>query len=101
LLVGLGWLMVIEVAIGYVIAWVVGEARQVAQRADGVVDQALDAGVDRVVQVVQGKLAGDSAMQRLQVEATDFGYSSGQPVSGIRVDGGLAVGAVHNLAITH
>lgn len=68
--------MVIEVAVGYVIAWVVGKARRVGQRADGVVDQALDAGVDRVVQVVRGKLGGDSAMQRLQVEAAESGEVS-------------------------
>jgi hypothetical protein len=48
----------------------------VAQRADGVVDQALDAGVDRVGQLVQGKLAGDSAMDRLQVEAAESGEVS-------------------------
>jgi hypothetical protein len=67
---------VVEVALGLVLAWVVAKARRVAVRADGVVDGALDAAVDRVGQVVMDKLGSDSAVQRLQVEAAESGEVS-------------------------
>jgi hypothetical protein len=67
---------VVEVALGLVLAWVVAKARRVAARADGVVDEALDAAVDRVGQVVMDKLGSDSAVQRLQVEAAESGEIS-------------------------
>jgi hypothetical protein len=68
--------VVIEVALGLVLAWVVAKARRVAVRADGVVDAALDAAVDRVGQVVMDKLGSDSALQRLQEEAKESGEIS-------------------------
>lgn len=68
--------MVVEVALGLVLAWVVAKARRVAVRADGVVDAALDAAVDRVGQVVMDKLGSDSAVERLQVEAAESGEVS-------------------------
>ncbi len=59
----------VEVALGLVLAWVVAKTRRIAVRADGIVDSALDAAVDRVGEVVMAKLGSDTAVQRLQIEA--------------------------------
>lgn len=61
---------VIEVAVGLLIMWVLVKANRAA---DAVVDQAIDADVDKVGQLILTKLAGDPAVDRLQVEATEQG----------------------------
>jgi hypothetical protein len=43
---------------GYVIAWAVGKARRVGGRLDAEADQVIDASLDRLHEVVAGKLAG-------------------------------------------
>jgi len=62
-----------EIAVGYVFAWLVRKARHAGQRADGQVDSALDAGVDRLGEklhdLVAGRLHGDAALERLTAEA--------------------------------
>jgi hypothetical protein len=63
-----------EIAVGYVFAWLVSKARHAGQRADGQVDAALDAGVDRLGEklhdLVAGRLSGDASLERLGAEAT-------------------------------
>ncbi|MGW4563232.1 hypothetical protein ACWEN3_12745 [Streptomyces sp. NPDC004561] len=59
----------IEIAIGYLFAWAVRKAQRVAGRADGEVDRALDAGMDRLHDLVSRKLGNDSALHRLTEEA--------------------------------
>jgi hypothetical protein len=59
----------IELAVGYVAAWAWRKARRVAGRADAEVDQVLDAGMDRLHQLVSSKLAGDRALAQLEAEA--------------------------------
>ncbi|OLR93765.1 hypothetical protein [Actinokineospora bangkokensis] len=61
--------MGVEVVVGMLIAWVAAKARRAAQRADGVVDDAIDKGVEKVGELVLGKLGGDSAVEQLQLEA--------------------------------
>jgi len=61
-----------EVVVGLVVA----KVRRVAVRADGVVDQALDAAVDRVGKLVTTRLAGDSAVAQLEIEAAEAGEVS-------------------------
>jgi hypothetical protein len=62
-----------EIAVGYVFAWLVRKARHVGQHADGQVDAALDAGVDRLGEklhaLVAGGLQNDAALERLTAEA--------------------------------
>ena len=62
-----------EIAVGYMFAWLVRKARRAGERADGQVDAALDAGVDRLGQklhdLVAGRLHGDTALERLTSEA--------------------------------
>jgi hypothetical protein len=52
----------VEIAVGYVFAWLVGRAR-------GRVDEALDAGADRLGELVTGRLGGDPALERAVEEA--------------------------------
>ncbi|XUL89451.1 hypothetical protein ACQ86D_24740 [Streptomyces galilaeus] len=59
----------VEIAVGYVFAWLVGKARRVAGRADAEVDRGLDAGMDRLHGLVSRKLGQDPALERAQEEA--------------------------------
>jgi len=62
-----------EIAVGYMFAWLVRKARRAGERADGQVDMALDASVDRLGEklheLVSGRLHGDAALERLAAEA--------------------------------
>jgi hypothetical protein len=70
-----GWraLTGVEVAVGFLIAWVARKAGRVGKRADAIVDDALQIGLDRVHEVVIGKLGGDPALRRLEIEAAEPG----------------------------
>jgi hypothetical protein len=59
----------VEIAVGYLFAWAVRKARRVAGRADQETDRALDAGMDRLHDLVSRKLDGDRALERLAGEA--------------------------------
>lgn len=58
----------VEIAVGYVFAWLVGKARRVAGRADAEVDHGLDAGMDRLHELVSRKLGQDPALERAREE---------------------------------
>jgi hypothetical protein len=62
-----------EVAVGFLIAWVVRKMGRVGQRVDTEVDQVLDAGLDRLHDVVAAKLGSDPALEKLQSEAGESG----------------------------
>ncbi|MBK3567378.1 hypothetical protein [Streptomyces sp. MBT62] len=66
----------VEIAVGYVFAWLVAKARRVAGRADAEVDRGLDAGMDRLHELVSAKLGDDPALQRAGEEAEE---GQGQP----------------------
>ncbi|MFI9255204.1 hypothetical protein [Streptomyces sp. NPDC053069] len=61
----------VEIAAGYVFAWAVRKARLIGGRADSEVDRALEAGMDRLHNVVSGKLGQDPALRRAQEEAEE------------------------------
>lgn len=65
----------VELVAGYLFAWLAGKARRAGQRADGQIDTALDAGVDRLCaklySLVAGKLRGDRGLARLEREANE------------------------------
>lgn len=63
----------IELVVGYLAAWAVRKVRRVRDRADEEVDQALDFGMDRLHQVIAGKLAADPALAKLEAEASTVG----------------------------
>jgi hypothetical protein len=62
-----------ELVVGYVVAWVVRKVRRVAGAADEVVDQALDAGVERVHDLVAERLRGQRALAAVEEEAAAGG----------------------------
>jgi hypothetical protein len=68
--------MGLEVAVGFLIAWAVGKARRAGKQLDGVADQVVDASAVRLRDVLLRKLGGDSAVQRLQLEAAETGQVS-------------------------
>jgi hypothetical protein len=68
--------MGLEVAVGFLIAWVVGKARRAGKQLDGVADQMVDASAVRLRDVLLRKLGGDSSVQRLQLEAAETGEVS-------------------------
>ncbi|MFJ9839281.1 hypothetical protein ACIRYZ_02270 [Kitasatospora sp. NPDC101155] len=59
----------IEIAVGYVFAWVLRKTHRLAGRADAEVDRGLDAGMDRLHDLVSRKLGQDPALQRAREEA--------------------------------
>src|SRR5689334_15664251 len=68
--------MGLEVVVGFLIAWAVGKARRAGKELDGVADQVVDASAVRLRDVVLRKLGGDSAVQRLELEAAETGEIS-------------------------
>lgn len=73
-----------EVVVGYLFAWVVRKVRRVGERADGQVDAALDAGVDRLGgklhELVAGRPGAQAALERLGAEARQ-GLEAPSPVT--------------------
>jgi hypothetical protein len=63
--------MVVEAGVvaGYMIAWAVRRARRVAERAGAEADEAIDAGLERLHEVVAAKLGAHPALTDLAEEA--------------------------------
>jgi hypothetical protein len=61
----------VEVAVGFLIAWVLRRARHVGERVDGMADSALDSALDRLRGVVGKKLTHDPALESLEKQAAD------------------------------
>jgi hypothetical protein len=63
--------VVIEAGViaGYVIAWAVRKARRVGGRLDAEADEAIDAGLDQLHEVVAAKLGGHPVLAELDEEA--------------------------------
>ena len=59
----------VELAVGYLFGWAVRKARRVAGRADAEVDQALEAGMDRLHGLITARLGQDPALERAREEA--------------------------------
>ncbi|MFI0940240.1 hypothetical protein [Streptomyces sp. NPDC021020] len=59
----------LELAVGYVFAWAVRKARRAAGTADEIVDQAVDAGIERVHRLVTERICGDGTLARVEEEA--------------------------------
>ncbi|MFB7507688.1 chromosome partitioning protein [Streptomyces broussonetiae] len=87
----------IEIVVGYLCAWGVRKARRVGDRADEEVDRALDAGMDRLHDLVSQKLGEDTALQRLTEEAAS-GQSAPSDRTRQRVQLALEDAAEHDPA---
>lgn len=61
----------VGVVFGYLMPWVARKARRAGDRADGHIDKAIDATVDRLANLVLGKLGKDSSVIQLQQDAAD------------------------------
>ena len=59
----------VELVVGYLIGWAVRKARRVAGRADAEVDPVLDAGMERLHQVVAARLGTDPAREQAMGQA--------------------------------
>lgn len=62
-----------ETVVGFLIAWAVRKAGRLGKRVDTEVDQAMDAGLDRLHDVVAAKLGQDPALAKLRTEAEESG----------------------------
>lgn len=72
--------MVIEAGVvaGYVVAWAVRKARRVAGRLEAEADSVIDAGLDKLHEVVADKLAGHPVLEDLDEEAAATAAETGQ-----------------------
>lgn len=59
----------IELAVGYVFGWVVRKAKRAGGRADAEVDRAMDTALERLHDLISGKLGEDPALRELAEEA--------------------------------
>jgi hypothetical protein len=65
--------VVIEVAVGLLVAWFARKAGRVGKRLDGITDEAIDASADKLHALVMAKLGADPALAKLAAEAADTG----------------------------
>jgi hypothetical protein len=72
--------VVIEAGVvaGYVVAWAVRKARRVAGRLEAEADSVIDAGLDKLHEVVADKLAGHPVLEDLDEEAAATAAETGQ-----------------------
>ena len=66
----------VEIAVGYVFAYLVRKARRIAGSADAEVDRVLDSGIERLHGLVGTKLGPDPALRVAQEEAASTGELS-------------------------
>ena len=59
----------LEVLVGYLIAWGMRKARRAGTRLDADVDEVMDAGLDRLHEMIAAKLGDDPAVAKLELEA--------------------------------
>lgn len=75
----------IEIAIGFLVAWAARKAKRIGHRADAEVDKALDAGMDRLHDLVASKLGPDPALAKLQTEASETGVVTARTQDRVRL----------------
>jgi hypothetical protein len=59
----------VELAVGAVVAWAINKARRAGHSADEIVDEAIDAGMEKVHDVVFAKIGDDTSLAKLELEA--------------------------------
>lgn len=75
----------LEIAVGFLVGWAVRKARTVGTRVDAEVDQALDAGLDRLHELVAGKLGEEPALVKLTTEVEQAGEVSARTQERVRL----------------
>jgi hypothetical protein len=75
----------LEVAVGLLIAWFARKAGRAWKRVDGMTDEAMDAGLDKLHDVVIAKLGGDSAINQLETEVAETGEAGTRTQTRVRL----------------
>jgi hypothetical protein len=78
-------MMGLEIVAGFLVAWAVRKVRRVGTRVDAEVDQALDAGLDRLHELVAGKLGQEPALVKLTTEVEQSGEASSRTQERVRL----------------
>lgn len=65
-----------DIVVTMLVSWAVAKLHKVTGRVDAEVDNAIDAGMDRLHDVVAERLGGDKALETLELEAAEFGETS-------------------------
>src|SRR5690348_9670888 len=60
----------LELVAGYLVAWGVRKLKRAGERLDKQADEAIDAGLDRLHDVIAAKLGADPALAKLEVEVS-------------------------------
>src|SRR5215472_4489686 len=60
----------LELVAGYLVAWVVRKATRAGKRLDEETDEVMDAGLDRLHEVIAAKLGSDPAIAKLETEVS-------------------------------
>ncbi|NBH03499.1 hypothetical protein [Amycolatopsis sp. SID8362] len=66
----------VEVVMGFLIAWATRKVRRIGGAADGLFDHGIDVVKQRLQEAITAKLGGDTAYQRFQLEAAERGEVS-------------------------
>jgi len=61
----------LELVAGYLVAWAVRKAKRAGARLDKETDEVMDAGLDRLHEVIAAKLGTDPAIEKLEIEAIE------------------------------
>ncbi|MEU4524931.1 hypothetical protein AB0F52_40220 [Amycolatopsis sp. NPDC024027] len=80
-----GYVSGVEVVVGFLIAWLVRRAKHVGDRFEGKVDATLDAGLDKLHDVVARKLGNDPALAVLEDEAAKTGEATARTKMRVRL----------------
>jgi hypothetical protein len=75
----------LEVVVGFLVAWFARKAGRVGKRIDSMADEVLDAGLDKLHDVVIAKLGGDSALAKLATEVAETGEAGTRTQARVRL----------------
>jgi hypothetical protein len=75
----------LEVVVGMLIGWFARRAKHVGEQVDKKVDEALDAGLEKVHDLVAGKLHDEPALKVLEGEVVDNGEASTRTQARVRL----------------
>ena len=74
-----------EIVVGFLATWAVRKVHRVGTRVDAEVDQALDVGLDRLHELVAGKLGEEPALVKLTAEVEQSGEASSRTQQRVRL----------------
>jgi hypothetical protein len=75
----------LEIVVGMLVGWFARRAKHVGEQVDKKVDQALDAGLEKVHDLVAGKLHDEPALKVLEGEVVDTGEATTRTQARVRL----------------